>query len=171
MNGYGENMKKVDKDGLLLCDLQGRAFELSVDKTSVSSEIFIRRFMNSRMVKMIDSNDILQLNMQPKDMIQLIEEEYGRSTYGSLKYSKNELYWIGYLYRYFSYTYELSALRVYKIIKPKELRGLFLAYHTLSPEQAIERILEAKGMILKETNDLNMQYEIFKKIRNENHIE
>lgn len=30
------------------------------------------------------------------------------------------------------------------MVKPKELRGLFLPYHTMDPAQAIERILETK---------------------------
>lgn len=135
-------MKKMDKDGLLLCDLQGETFELSIDLTSTSSEIFMRRFMNSKTAKMIDGKDILQMNLQAKDIIDLVEEEYKESNYGSIKYSKDEMYWIGYFYRYFSYTYELSSNRVYKIVKPKELRDLFLSYHTLSLEQAIERVLE-----------------------------
>ena len=55
-----------------------------------------------------------------------INEEYGISNYGSVKYTRNEIYWIGYIYRYFVYTYELSSAQVYKIVQPKELRGLFL---------------------------------------------
>lgn len=35
--------------------------------------------------------------------------------------------------------------QVDRIIKPKELLGLFLLYHSLNPSQAIERILEGKG--------------------------
>ena len=124
-------MRKMDKDGLLLCDLQGSAFELSVELTSTSSEIFMRRFMNSKVAKMIDNESVLQMNLQSKDIIKRVEEEYKESKYGSVKYTKNEMYWIGYLYRYFSYTYELSSTQVYKIVKPKELRGLFLPYHTL----------------------------------------
>ena len=80
----------------------------------------------------------------------MIEEEYGASTYGSVKYNLNELYWIGYLYRYFSYTYNMSSIQVYKIVKPKELRGLYLPYHTLDPSQAIERILGSKNLLLDE---------------------
>ena len=75
------------------------------------------------------------------------------------------MYWIGYLYRYFSYTYELSSITVYKIVKPKEFRGLFLPYHILTPEQAIERILEAKGMMLNLEDEINRQFEIYKRIR------
>lgn len=61
--------------------------------------------------------------------------------------------------------YELSSTQVYKIVKPKELRGLFLPYHTMDPAQAIERILEAKGMLIDENTELERQYEIFKRIR------
>ena len=158
-------MKKIDKDGLLLCDIQATAFELSIDATSVSSEIFMRRYMTSETVKMLDNESILDMNLQARDIIMQVQEEYPESNYGSVKYTKNEMYWIGYLYRYFSYTYELSSKRVYKIIKPKELRVLFLPYHTLSPEQAIERILEAKGINFNPENELKRQYEIFKRIR------
>ncbi|MBS5111584.1 MAG: hypothetical protein KHZ15_02725 [Coprobacillus cateniformis] len=85
--------------------------------------------MNSKMVKIIDNESILQMNLEPKDIIKQVEEEYKELNYGSVKYTKNEMYWIGYLYRYFSYMYELSSIRVNKIVKTKELRGLF--YHII----------------------------------------
>ena len=47
--------KKIDKDGLLLCELQGKTFEQSAAKTNCSSEIFIRRFMHSNIVNQIDN--------------------------------------------------------------------------------------------------------------------
>ena len=56
-------------------------------------------------------------------------------------------------------------MQVYKIVKPKELKGLFLPYHTMDPSQAIERILEAKGLFIDEKMELERQYEIFKRIR------
>lgn len=123
--------------------------------------------MNSKTVKMIDNENILQMNMLLKDIVKQVQEEYKELNQGSVKYTKNEMYWIGYLYRYFSYTHELSSIRVYKIVKPKELRGLFLPYHTLSPEQAIERILEAKGILLNQdnANELNRHFKIYQKIR------
>ena len=162
-------MKKIDKDGLLLCELQAKTFEMSIDATEVSSEIFIRRFMNSQISKSIDSCEILQTNMQAKDILERIEEQYGKSNYGSKRYTKNELYWIGYIYRYFSYTYEKSSVQIYKIVKPKELRALFLPYHTLDPSQAIERILEAKNLfIVDDKAEIGRQYKIYKSIRNEN---
>ena len=153
----------------MLCELQAKTFEMSIDATEVSSEIFIRRFMNSQISKSIDSCEILQTNMHAKDILERIEEQYGKSNYGSKRYTKNELYWIGYIYRYFSYTYEKSSVQIYKIVKPKELRALFLPYHTLDPSQAIERILEAKNLfIVDDKAEIVRQYQIYKSIRDEN---
>lgn len=158
-------VKKINKDGLLLCELQAAAFENSIDRMNSSSEIFIRRFMRSKIAKYLDNESVLESNIQANDILQLVDEEYGVTDYGSVKYTHNEMYWIGYIYRYFSFTYELSSAQVYKIVKPKELRGLFLPYHTMDPSQAIERILEAKGMLLDENKELERQYEIFRRIR------
>lgn len=112
-------MKKMDKDGMLLCELQAKTFELSLKLTETSSEIFIRRFMNSDVVKELDNTSFLETNLQPKDIIEYIQQQYGGSQYGSVKYTENEMYWIGYIYRFFSYTYEFQSTRVYKIVKPK----------------------------------------------------
>ena len=160
-------MKKMDKDGLILCDLQAEAFEISIDLCETSSDIFIRRFMNSDTAKNMDNGGILETNLQSKDIIEAVNEEYGKSNYGSIKYSRDEMYWIGYIYRYFSYIYSLTSTQVYRMVKPKELRDLFLPYHTLSCEQAIERILEAKHLLLDEKQELQRQYKIFKRIRME----
>ena len=152
-------MKRMNKDGVLLCELQATAFEKSIDKMESSSEIFIRRFMRSRIAKRLDDGSVLESNIQAEDILQLVNEEYGFSNYGSVKYTRNEMYWI-------VITYELTSMQVYKIVKPKELKGLFLPYHTMDPSQAIERILEAKGLFTDEKMELERQYEIFKRIRN-----
>ena len=41
-------MRKISKDGILLCTLQAETFEKSVEKMDTSSEIFIRRFMKQK---------------------------------------------------------------------------------------------------------------------------
>ena len=139
-------MKKIDHDGLLLCKIQGAIFENSLKKTNTSSEIFIRRFMFSDIAKEFDSKAYLNGSITKDEVFELIEDEYGESSYGKNKYSEQVLHWIGYLYRYFSYTYELTSKQVYRYVKPKELNGLYLAYHSLDCAQAIERILEAKNI-------------------------
>ena len=130
-------MRKISKDGILLCTLQAETFEKSVEKMDTSSEIFIRRFMKSQIAKRFDNESILESNIQANDILELINEEYGISNYGSVKYTRNEMFWIGYIYRYFAFTYNMTSAQIYKIVKPKELRDLFLPYHTMDPAQAI----------------------------------
>ena len=72
-------MRKISKDGLLLCKLQAEAFENSIDKMDTSSEIFIRRFMKSEIAKRLDNESILESNIQANDILELINEEYGIS--------------------------------------------------------------------------------------------
>lgn len=101
------------------------------------------------------------------EILDLLNEEYGVSSYGSVKYTRNEMYWIGYVYRYFALDYDFSSSQIYRIVKPQELRNVFLPYHTMDPAQAIERILEAKGLSFEqdEAQELKRQYEIYKRIR------
>lgn len=54
-------MKRMNKDGVLLCELQATAFEKSIDKMESSSEIFIRRFMRSRIAKRLDDGSVLKV--------------------------------------------------------------------------------------------------------------
>jgi len=100
----------------------------------------------SEIVKQFDSLSILDDTLTINNVYERLEEEFGKTNYGKVKYSSEALYWIGYLYRYMAYTYDLSSKQVYKIIKPKELNELYYVYHTFDCSQAIERILEQKGI-------------------------
>lgn len=139
-------MKNISKDGLLVCSIQGNVFSNSSNYFKCSSEIFIRRFMMSKIVKEFDSLSILDDTLTINNVYERLDEEFGKTDYGKVKYSSEVLYWIGYLYRYMAYTYDLSSKQVYKIIKPKELNELYYVYHTFDCSQAIERILEQKGI-------------------------
>lgn len=139
-------MRKIDEIGLKLCKMQAEVFSASVKETNCSSLIFMRRFMNSGVAQRMDLGGFLFEACDVHQIIQEIETEFGESSYGKEKYSEAELYWIGYVYRYWSYTYQKTSKQIYKLIKPKELRGLYYPYHSLDPAQAIERILEAKDL-------------------------
>ncbi|MGM9814010.1 MAG: hypothetical protein ACI32C_03825 [Candidatus Enteromonas sp.] len=99
-------------------------------------------------MKELDTGSALNYGFNANMALASLEEEYGVSNYGKVKYSKDELYWIGHFYRYFCYTYGISSNRAYRIVKPKELRMLYQPYHTLDTSQAIERILAAKRIDL-----------------------
>ena len=102
--------------------------------------------MNSQVAHRMDLGGFLFEACDTNQIFEEINTEFGESSYGKEKYYEAELYWIGYVYRYWSYTYQKTSKQVYKFIKPQELRSLYYQYHSLDPAQAIERILEAKGV-------------------------
>lgn len=138
-------MKNMDEAGLKCCKAQADLFVASLKLTECSSAVFLRRFMNSSVAKRMDDGSFLFESSTEESMISELDEEFGKTSYGTVKYTENELYWMGYLYRYWCYTYEKTSKQVYRIIKPPELRALFFPYHSLDNSAAIERILEAKN--------------------------
>lgn len=141
--------REMDQVGLLLCDVQGIIFEQSVTGEECSSNIFIRRFMNSKFASRMDNLTFINENTTMKGIFEELDTEYGKSSYGKTKFSTNEMYWIGYIYRYLSYVYQINSKNAYKIIEGTELRYLFFAYHSLDPMNVIHRILAAKSLILE----------------------
>ena len=139
-------MRDFDDIGFSLCKIQARIFESSITKASCSSLIFMRRFMNSQVAERFDRIGFLFESCSDDKVFDQIIEEYGETSYGKEKYTPNELHWIGYIYRYWAYTYEKTSKQLYRLVKPKELRDLYYPYHSLDHANAIERIMEAKGI-------------------------
>jgi len=156
-------MRKMDSYGLKLCKFQAELFEQSKEKAECSSKIFIRRFMLSDLAKRMDKEGFLFDAITVPDALQEIEMQFGVSAYGQVKFGKEELYWIGYIYRYWAYISGMGSKQLYKIVKPEELRKLYFPYHSLDSEQAIERIKESKEIV--EEDEIKRGVEILKRIR------
>ena len=137
-------MNKIDQDCLLLSRMQGRIFELSLFNEE-SSPVFIRRFMNSDAAERMDRGFFLNTSQSELQVIDEINEQYGPSSFGQEKYTKDELYWIGYTYRHWAYVYKVSSAQIYRIAPASEMRQVYPVYHSLDPADAAERIMEAKG--------------------------
>lgn len=156
-------MRKIDHYGLKLCNFQAELFQKSLTETECSSKIFIRRFMLSDFAKRMDTDGFLFDAISITDALQEIENQFGPSDYGTTKFSREEIYWTGYIYRYWSYTTGKSSKQIYKITKPEELQKLYFPYHSLDPEVAINRIKEAKG--IRDLDEIKRGVEILRKIR------
>ncbi len=156
-------MKKMDNYGLKLCKFQGELFQKSIDETACSSMIFIRRFMLSNLAKRMDREGFLFEAIDVTDALREIEIQFSPSDYGKVKFGREELYWTGYIYRYWAYITKKSSKQIYRIVKPEELRKFYFPYHSLDPELAIERIKESKG--IKEEDDIKRGVEILRKVR------
>ncbi len=119
--------------------------------------------MTSTISKEFDSLAILDDSLTITDIFQKLDEEFGKTSYGKVKYEKEVLFWIGYIYRHFAYAYDLSSKYVYKLIKPKELNGLYYVYHTFDPSAAIERILEEKNISFDQEHQNNELLKLLRK--------
>ena len=82
-----------------LCQAQAKIFETSVNKTSYSSPIFIRRFMYSSIAKSMDDMLYLYQSNTVYDAFDVLDNEFGKSDYGKRKFSEDQMFWIGYIYR------------------------------------------------------------------------
>ena len=135
---------------LKLCDVQGRLFELSADN-SYESSTFIKVFMTSDVAKALDST---YNRMQWAGEEYLLEELTAIKGNNLIKkgeiYSKDILYWIGYLYRYWHFYKNESSVKIYKQAPAKIMKRNYLIFHTMAPELAIDdlkEINEQKGKV------------------------
>ncbi len=135
---------------LKLCDIQGRLFELSADN-SYESSTFIKVFMTSDVAKALDST---YNRMQWAGEEYLLEELTAIKGNNLIKkgeiYSKDILYWIGYLYRYWHFYKNESSVKIYKQAPAKIMKRNYLIFHTMAPELAIDdlkEINEQKGKV------------------------
>lgn len=136
-------MKKMDFNERKLCQIQGKLFEESIDKTNCSSLIFIRRFMNSNLANKFDDYSVLVMSMDLNDCFNEIEEEYGLSNYGKIKYTKEEMFWIGYIYRALTINYKLSSRKIFSLFNANKIINYYDIYHTFDIDKATEKMMES----------------------------
>lgn len=126
-----------------LCELQGRLFELSLEK-GYNSEYFIEKFMNSETAKRLDDKyDRLQwagenyILEELEDEVTLIKDNNS--------YSKEVMFWTGYTYRYWHYYKKETSKNIYKIANANTMKECYLAFHTKDVMMAIDDLYEISG--------------------------
>ena len=134
-------MKEFDHNGLLLAEYQGKLFEKSTE-LECSTAVFLRRFLHSDYLKQMDMNDSASLALDVYEGINSIQNQFGESDYGKIKYSKSAMFWIGYMYRYLSYTREVTTKFVVDLFPYKQLNEVYYTFHTQDPEWCIRSLLD-----------------------------
>ena len=139
-------MKKIDDIGNILCEYQADLFELSASYLNCSSLMFVKQFMLSDIASIMDKASFAFQSLDtPACLDELAMEK--KLTQGKEKYPSYLLRWIGYMYRYIAYTREISSKFLFSIIKTKQLYSSYEAYHSLDPEAAAIRLLEASNVL------------------------
>ena len=138
-------MKKFDHSGLLLAEYQGKLFEKS-NELNCSTGVYIRRFLHSDLLKKLDTNNPSYLSLDVNEGIDSILEQFGDSDYGKIKYSKSALFWMGYMYRYISYTRDQSTKFIMKQFDYRQMNDVYYSFHTQDPEWCIQGLLEINNL-------------------------
>lgn len=132
----------MDELQLKLCDIQGRLFELSGEQ-NLPSAAFIRAFMTSETARELDSRYNRAQWMGEEYLLEEVRTCHtdALNVQGET-YSKDILYWIGYLYRYWHfYTGEDSA-KIIRQAPVETMRRNYMMFHTMDPAVAIEDLKE-----------------------------
>jgi hypothetical protein len=128
-------MRKMDNAGELMCKEQADFFADSLMKSSESSAQFIRHFLTSDVAREFDESGRY-------DLLESFYREKPSAKRGGERYSKEELHWLGYLYRYIAYTRMFTSAQLFRVMPSKELRPYFPSYHTQDMERSARQLLE-----------------------------
>ncbi len=127
---------------LTLCDTQGQLFELSAEN-GYASEAFITAFMTSQVSADMDKEfHHVQWAGKAYILSRMEEELKEQLTKSDELYDKETLYWTGYIYRYWNFYTGESSREIYRQAPAKTMKAVYLMYHTMSPEMAIDRLKE-----------------------------
>lgn len=134
-------MREFDHGGLLLAEYQGKLFEKSAE-LECSTGIYMRRFIHSDLLKKLDTNNPAAVSLDVNDGLSSMQRQFGNTDYGKEKFSKNALFWIGYMYRYISYTREQSTKFIMQLFSYRKMNEVYYAFHTQDPEWCVRNLLE-----------------------------
>ena len=125
-----------------MCDIQGRLFELSADK-GLGSAAFVKSFMLSEVAKGLDSKfNHMQWAGEEYLLDEIVSTSSENLTNNGEVYSKDILYWIGYLYRYWHYYTDEDSVKIYKQAPVQTMKRNYMIFHTMDPVVAIENLKE-----------------------------
>ena len=125
-----------------MCDIQGRLFELSADK-GLGSAAFVKSFMLSEVAKGLDSKfNHMQWAGEEYLLDEIVSTSSEKLIGDGEVYTKDILYWIGYLYRYWHYYTDEDSAKIYKQAPVQTMKRNYMIFHTMDPVVAIENLKE-----------------------------
>lgn len=125
-----------------IAETQAEVFLMSLEK-DLDSPTFIKAFMRSNAAKHLDSEfDFLQWAGRAYILDAFLDEAKDQLKIGGELYDKETMYWIGYTYRMWHFHTNESSKEIYKQAPAKTMRIVYLPYHTMSVEMAVDRLKE-----------------------------
>ena len=140
---------------MALCDTQGQLFELVAER-GYASEAFVKAYMTSAVAADMDK-EFHHIQWAGKAYIlSRMEDELSDQLVkcGEI-YDKEALYWMGYIYRYWHFYTGENSREIYKQAPAKTMNVVYLMYHTMSPEMAIDKLKESYSIDDKTVGEMH----------------
>lgn len=134
-------MKNFTPEKRQLCDIQGRLFELALTQ-GYDCPTFIKAFMNSQTAAALDDTYDRLHWAGEKYILEELNEEMDGLLKSNNTYSREVMYWTGYVYRYWHYYTEETSKQIYQIADAELMNSCWLGFHTLDVEMAIDDLHE-----------------------------
>jgi len=132
----------MDALKLKLCDIQGRLFELFAN-TDYEAESLVKVFMSSEIAENLDSKyNRMQWAGEEYLLEELVATCKDKLVAKREEFSKDVLFWRGYLYRYWHFYTGEESSKIYKQAPFETLNVNYLMFHTMDVEMAIEDLKE-----------------------------
>ena len=132
----------MDALEMKLCDIQGRLFELFAN-TEYDAESLVKAFMNGEIAKNLDSEyNRMQWAGEEYLLEELIDTCKDKLTTKRETFSKDVLFWMGYVYRYWHFYTEEESNKIYKQAPFETMNVNYLMFHTMDVEMAIDDLKE-----------------------------
>ena len=132
----------MDALEMKLCDIQGRLFELFAN-TEYDAESLVKAFMNGEIAKNLDSEyNRMQWAGEEYLLEELIDTCKDKLTTKRETFSKDVLFWMGYVYRYWHFYTKEESNKIYKQAPFETMNVNYLMFHTMDVEMAIDDLKE-----------------------------
>ena len=136
----------LDVIELMVAQTQADIFE-KTKNMGLDSENFIRLFMNSETCRQLDMNySHMCFAGEAYVTEEFMDESKDKIIKSDNTFSEDELYWIGFIYRFWHYYTGESSARIYEQADANMLYTIYPGYHTLDCRVAVDRIKEANAL-------------------------
>lgn len=131
----------LDSLEISLCQMQAHLFELSAQK-GYDSLVFVKAFMNSGIAEDLDKEFNHAQWAGEEYLLSRLSDEINDAIKQGAVLDTETLFWTGYLYRYWHFYTGESSKKIYKQAPITVMKQVYLPYHTMSIEMAIDRLKE-----------------------------
>ena len=151
-------MFRLTPSELRMCEVQGEFFVKSLEFfPNLSSFVFIRRFMKSNLARHLDQTDYFSDCFSLITLADRLSSEFDNDNYGKEKLSIDVLYWIGFVYRYWSYYKKMSSSTIFSIANGNFMADNYFECHTYSNINAVNVLINKTNFKHNASSDLQSQ--------------